>query len=337
MGNAVFLSNEGLWHALRSHIRGARRTHAAIAYFGQGAAELIPLRKGDRLVVDMSLPTVKAGATDPREVEKLINRGALVFSRPNLHAKVVVTDRTVFAGSANASRRSHQLLDEAAIACADPAVLRRAMDFIDRLCTEPVRREYLAQCKTAYRPPIIIRPARHRHPGARRVSHAKLWLVGLVQASIPDAEIANFENSERKAARLLKHALPTKLDTFHWPHKPAMAQELESGDWIIEIVKQDDGTVLVYPPAQFLLLDTYVRRPATGARRHVFHLEAPARGQTMSWSEFRRKIGPALGLSRDSHPRTRPIRDVVIADMALRLWTPSGRRLRKKPSSKLIQ
>ncbi len=43
----------------------------------------------------MSPATVKAGATDPREVEKLIDRGVEVFTRSNLHAKVVVADKVL--------------------------------------------------------------------------------------------------------------------------------------------------------------------------------------------------------------------------------------------------
>jgi hypothetical protein len=48
---------------------------AAIAYFGRDGAKLLPLCAGHRLVVDMSAATVRAGGTDPREAEKLIDRG----------------------------------------------------------------------------------------------------------------------------------------------------------------------------------------------------------------------------------------------------------------------
>src|SRR5207248_10301066 len=104
-----------------------------IAYIGQGGAKLLPLRSGDRLVVDMSLATVKAGSTDPREIEKLMRRGVQAFTRRNLHAKLIVADRSVIAGSANVSKRSKAVLDEAAIWTNEPAVVRRARIFIDRL------------------------------------------------------------------------------------------------------------------------------------------------------------------------------------------------------------
>jgi phosphatidylserine/phosphatidylglycerophosphate/cardiolipin synthase-like enzyme len=62
----------------------------------------------------MSLPTVRSGATDPREVEKFVDRGVDVFTRRYLHSKLVVGDRFAIAGSANVSIRSRDLLDEAA-------------------------------------------------------------------------------------------------------------------------------------------------------------------------------------------------------------------------------
>ena len=92
MSVSTFLSNETLWQTLAERIKAASHVDAAIAYFGQGGARLLSLRKGDRLVVDMSPPIVRAGGTDPREIEKLILRGVEAFTRRNLHAKVVVAD-----------------------------------------------------------------------------------------------------------------------------------------------------------------------------------------------------------------------------------------------------
>jgi phosphatidylserine/phosphatidylglycerophosphate/cardiolipin synthase-like enzyme len=98
----------------------------------------------------MSPATVRAGATDPKEIEKFIIKGVRVFTRRSLHAKLVLADGSVKAGSANISRHSEHVLDEAAILTTEPAAIRRATEFIDRLCTEPVRPEYLKRCKTMY-------------------------------------------------------------------------------------------------------------------------------------------------------------------------------------------
>src|SRR5438046_2787512 len=137
MSATPFLSNETLWRALPARIKAAHHVDAAIAYFGQGGAKLLPLRTGHRLVVDMSPATVRSGGTDPREVEKLIQRGIQAFTRRNLHAKIVVADKSVISGSANVSKHSQRVLDEAAILTTEPSAVRRAQEFIDRICTEP--------------------------------------------------------------------------------------------------------------------------------------------------------------------------------------------------------
>jgi hypothetical protein len=70
MSVTTLLSNETLWQTVTARIKAAGDMDAAIAYVGQGGEKHLPLRTGDRLVVDMSPATVHAGGTDPREVEK---------------------------------------------------------------------------------------------------------------------------------------------------------------------------------------------------------------------------------------------------------------------------
>jgi hypothetical protein len=321
------LSNETLWQTITAQVKAATHVDAAVAYFGQGGAKLLPLRKGDRLIVNMSIPTVQAGGTDPYEIEKLIKRGVEAFTRRNLHAKIVVADKSVISGSANVSQRAENLLDEAAIWTNDPGVLRRARKFIDGLCTEPIRPEYLAKCKEAYKPPKLNGKQASGQKPQRRVKHAKLWIVNLVESSIPDAELERYERGEAKAAKLIKETDRSETVGFHWPHKPKMADDLEVGDWFVQVVKYKDQSTLVYAPAQFLLLDDYPR--GAGKRRWVFHLEIPKRGEAMDWKKFRKLAKSAFGANAPATPRTRPIRDVRAADSILSLWTPGGRVSRK--------
>lgn len=330
MARTTFLSNEVLWQILSTQIKSAEHVEAAIAYFGQGGAKLLPLRKGDRLVVDMSLATVKTGGTDPREIEKLFKKGVEIFSRRNLHAKIILLDNNVIVGSANVSKRSYDVLDEAAILTTDPLVIKRTQEFIDRLCTEPVQSKYLEQCKQLYRLPRIIGKRSSETSGQQRVKHAKLWMVNLVECSVPESEIERYEQGERKAQELIKDSVRSETDSFHWSSKPKMADELEFGDWVIEVITYKDKTILVYPTAQLLFIDHYVRESKSGKQRYVFHVETPKRGQTLTWKEFCKKAKSILGLRELSKPRTQPIRDIQIADELLRFWTPGGRVAKRR-------
>jgi hypothetical protein len=223
------------------------------------------------------------------------------------------------------SKQSRDVLDEAGIVTTDPAVVRRAREFITRLCTEPVRREYLRACKKAYRPPRFARQASGARPGQRRAKHAKLWLVALREGKgIPDRELDRYEKGEHRAEKLVKAPERSKTDSFHWWHKPRMAKELEVGDWIIQSVRREDKTIVVYPPGQLLLIDNYVRDPKKRKERWVFHLEMPKRGQTLSWPPFRKAVKRILGEDL-KRPRTKPVRDVEAADGFLGLWTAGGR------------
>ncbi|MGH9204657.1 MAG: hypothetical protein ACRD2A_25800, partial [Vicinamibacterales bacterium] len=149
---SALLINEELWRNAKRLVTRGKSLRAAIAYFGQKGATLLPFRKGDTLVVDLSIPSVRAGRSDPSEIEKLMGRGVDVFSRGNLHAKIIATDRETLVGSANASGRAENVLDEAAILTSDPAAVRRARDFVGSLCNEPVRAEYLELCKREHKP-----------------------------------------------------------------------------------------------------------------------------------------------------------------------------------------
>jgi hypothetical protein len=320
-----FLSNEALWQTLSTRIKSAKHVEAAIAYFGHNGSKLLPLRKSHRLIVDMSIATVKAGSTDPFEIAKLIDRGVEVFTRRNLHAKIVVLDNAVIVGSANVSKHSNEILDEAAILTNDPLTVRRAQEFIDRLCTEPVLPEYLEHCKQLYKPPRFGK-GKTKSSRQPRVAHAKLRMVNLVEASVPESEIERYEQGEEKAQKLLKDPNRSELSSFLWSYKPKMVDELETGDWIIQTMTYKDKTVLVFPPAQLRFIDHYVRNAESGKERYVFHLEKPKGGQALTWKDFQRIAKPVLSSLGISKPRTRPIRDVEAADAILRIWTPRGRK-----------
>jgi PLD-like domain len=325
MSSTTFLTNEALWQTISDRIKDANRVDAAIAYFGQDGARLLRLRKGHRLVVDMSPAMVKAGATDPSEVEKLIGRGVEVFTRSCLHAKVVVADKVLIAGSANVSRRSQSVLDEAAIQTTDEAAVRRAREFIERICTEPVRPEYLQECKRLYRAPKFAGAPGGAQGKGQRAVHAKLWMVNIGEAKIPESEIERYEVGEETARGLVKDNERSRVESFHWSLKPRMADELELGDWIIQEMTWDDNSVTVHAPGQLLHVDHYVRDSASGKERWVFHLEVPRRGESLSWAQFRRGAKTLLGPKALAAPRMRPVRDIATADGLLSLWTPSGR------------
>ncbi|ANS31918.1 hypothetical protein R1CP_36560 (plasmid) [Rhodococcus opacus] len=118
-------------------VRGPR--HAAIAYLGEDAPALLPLRAGDLLVVNASRRR-RAHVTSPIALAYYVEAGVRVLSSPNLHANVIATSRRAVIGSANASHSS-TIADEAVVITDDLEVVAAARAFIDGIeeITESIR------------------------------------------------------------------------------------------------------------------------------------------------------------------------------------------------------
>jgi hypothetical protein len=93
----------------------------------------------------------------------------------------------------------------------------------------------------------------------QRVRHAKLWIVNLYESSIPDAEVKRYARGESKAAKLVKDSTRSATNSFNWHSRPKMADDLELGDWLIQVITYKDKSVVVNPPGQLLLIDNYAR------------------------------------------------------------------------------
>jgi phosphatidylserine/phosphatidylglycerophosphate/cardiolipin synthase-like enzyme len=118
-----------VWDQVELVCRRGRKRKAAVAYVGIDAPNLMPLRRGDVLVVNASRGALLARATHPDALAAYLERGVRLFSTPRLHAKVVTTSSEAVVGSANASMNSTQL-DEAVVITNSPVVIQVVRQFI---------------------------------------------------------------------------------------------------------------------------------------------------------------------------------------------------------------
>ena len=314
-----FLCNDQLWQNIRQRAKKARRVWAAVAYFGMDGDKLLPLKKGDKLLVDMSEATLKAGQTNPFAIEKLQNKGVLVFRRENLHAKFFIFGNSLLAGSANVSSHSVNCLDEAGILTNERNSVQAARVFFRSMLTEPVTPEYLKQCKKWYRP-----SGNGWHKGPR-TRHPKLWLVTLMRQTMPPDVARRWDTAKARAEARMKEKDTHEVEGHF---ADAGNKKLVVGDWVIPVFASESGrSVRVYPPGTFLYRRSYVRNKKTGRRRHLFFVEVPKQGQTMSWREFRKRTRSLL--PKLSQPRDQLVKDVLTADKVMLMWTQAGRLSRK--------
>ncbi len=321
-----FVSNVELWDEIQRRVRTAKRVLAAVAYFGDSGAEILPLRRGSRLVVNMSLNTVRQGATDPHEIGKLLERGVQVFSRDRLHAKFIIADGTLIVSSANISQNARRVLDEAGTITQDPSALRAAVDLFEKFCTEPVRPGYLKECIAAYQPP-------HFKPGAplpaqeaeerQRIVQAKLWFIWLGKRITPSEEDATtIDKLKERATKNLRRPDRTHVENIRHAMNPKFLNYPHVGDWIVDC-GMDGGSRYVRAPAQVIGEEILTSR--RGKKSLLFLLERLDVEETMPFAEFRGRIATVEpSLDRDK-PRSRAIEDRAHADAILQLWTHAGR------------
>jgi hypothetical protein len=248
------------------------RGEVAVAYVGAGAARLLPLRLGSRLVVDASEGAVKNGQTCPGELIRLQGRGVVVFSAPNPHAKVFVFGRTAFIGSANASGRSEKVLHEAMIRTSERKAVKAARGFVKSLCLHELTPKVLKRLEGMYRPPRIVGAGSHRAAlkrGRPRLVLPRVFVVRLHHEEWSDAlwEIQGKGLSSGKKYR--KHSRSYETDSFRYTGRCPYRR----GDVVVQVMDEDRGKRLVTRPAN--VYHTY-SRPTKKGRSTFVYLEFPA-------------------------------------------------------------
>ena len=83
---ATVLLGTGILTRVRKLAQSTRRRVGAVAYVAEGGASVLPFRRDDVLVVDMSERAVRSGSTNPSEVEKLYKKGVRRTRKP-LHVR----------------------------------------------------------------------------------------------------------------------------------------------------------------------------------------------------------------------------------------------------------
>jgi PLD-like domain len=149
-----FLSDDA-WATISELARNAKSRHAAVAYIGSDALDMLPLGKDDTLIVDLSDGTVKSGSTNPSVIRRYYQKGVQVFSCQGLHAKVFVFGNKAVIGSTNVSSNSRDVLTEAAVVTSDPSIVASCRQFIKEIQEQliPLNDKQIQQSEKLYRKP----------------------------------------------------------------------------------------------------------------------------------------------------------------------------------------
>jgi hypothetical protein len=307
-----FLSQD-IWPEISNAVQDAQKPClAAVAYFGKGSSNLLPLSMGSRLVVNASERAVVSGQTCPEDLQKLVQRGVTVYSVPNLHAKVFIVGRTAYIGSNNVSNNSASTLMEAAVRTTDTGVVNAARKFVNELCLDELTPEFLEQLNRLYHPPQF--PGGGRAKGkmegtSNRPGLPRLLLAQLKRVNWSERENELYEAGLSQAKKLRKHPRSWIVDDFSYYGKCPF----QLGNSVLLVTDEGDGNVFVTNPGKVI----YVKPQEKVGNKLVsfVYLERPERRRRRTEA-----LAKALGCEKKKLQRAGVVRERSLAQKLLNTW-----------------
>lgn len=302
-----------VWGELTRAVRASDEPcDVAVAYFGSGAAELLPLPEGSRLVVDASEAAVSAGQTSPWELLQLVQRGVQVFSMPGLHAKVFVLGSKAYVGSANVSQNSAEHLVECMVGVSEVSVVLQARNFVRAQCLQRLTPEFLEKLAKLYRPPKFPEgpPMTCRQKSKSDTALPVVRIVRLKQdTDWPEWDEERFEKDSRDAEALRQGPASYEVECFRWAGKSAF----QRGQTVIQITETEEGHSLMSPPA--LVLKSVLRSKGKKVASYIY-VEYPKR-RRRSLEAVIRRLGEG---AEEKLCRSGELKDAGFVRRLLEIW-----------------
>jgi len=268
-----------VWAALTGAARkSSRRSYVAVAYFGKGAARLLPITRGSYLVVDASDMAVKSGQTCPASLQVLLKKGVRIYSTERLHAKVFVFGTSAFVGSANVSTNSQKTLYEAVVSTKNRRTVALARQFVREHCLRSIGPEEIKRLSKIYRPPKL-EPTK-TSPQAPTMN---LKIVRLTDGyELPASREGKYARSAKIATKKIV-STTHRLYDFYWKEQHTFFE----GENVLPIIKGTDGISYVSPPGSVISITPFrdgLKYPT------MILLEVPKR-RSVRLDEIIRRVG----------------------------------------------
>jgi phosphatidylserine/phosphatidylglycerophosphate/cardiolipin synthase-like enzyme len=258
---------ENVWDVLTEAAKTSKKpAHVAVAYFGKGAAELLPLPAGSHLVVDASEAAVSSGQTHPDDLRRMRQRKVAVYSKPSLHAKVFAFDNALYVGSANVSKHSANVLQEAVICIVDTAIAGIARRFVQDLALEPLGPKEIERLQKLYKPPRFNGGGGKKHRGRQKTSVLRVAQIKV--GHLPEHITAAFDAGRKRAAKKRSRPSDYRIEDFYWLSRSSAFCE---GELVIQVLK-DGRRRTVSPPGRVIHTEPYEHGKT---RRTLVYVEVP--------------------------------------------------------------
>jgi hypothetical protein len=286
-----FLGNEDTWGELRRISRHRKcPLYVAVPFLGSGGGELLYLKRGDVLIVALTLANSRNGSVCPAEIGRLQKCGVRVFLAPHLHAKVLLCGGKAVVGSANLSQTSFAQLDEAAILTTDTNIVKQVRAWFRQKMLEEVSPAWLNECGKVYRPP----KRGIRRKGIRTPFRlgAAVWLLNLHQMDYPEYELTVEKRGEAQVKHELSDPAKFKVTPVRWPGSPRFLKQIRKGDTVVQIMRTGRSHY-VEELARFIGMRR--TKSQRGSPVAYLYLESRRRPKRIPWIDFKRQC-LAIGL-----------------------------------------
>lgn len=290
---SISFVSQNIWPQITKAVRSAKRPcDVAVAYFGTGAPQLLPLPRGSRLVVDASDRAVSSGQTNPSDLLAMMKRGVQVFTVPNLHAKVYVLGRNALIGSANVSNHSATQLLEALLHTTDAKIIASTRKYIRSLCLHELTPTLITRLKKLYRPPHMPGGKRRKSKTSSNADQPALPRLLLAQLELQNWSTRDqmlHDTGLKIAKKRREHPQSYELESFRYIGKCPF----QKGDVVNQITNEGDNQVLVTPPGNV----RYVRSRKDPNKQVSFvYLERPANKRRKSVKQLTKRLGRKFGV-----------------------------------------
>jgi hypothetical protein len=298
------------WAAIKRIARDKGRHWVAAPYVSPGAAQRLPLKRGDVLITRFDDATIIAGQTDPKEIARYIQNGVEVHNEPWLHAKVYVSPKRAVICSANVSANSEDGLLEAGLEIAHRRVIGDARRFVQEL-----RGSIIGLAFARSKIKLFRSGGQARRPMAlpkAPASHA-LWIVALhLRDTRTEQEVDAAHRSKIKAISRMKDKEAFRLEDFtffgKWP--------AQIGDYVVQIVR-DGRRTYVEAPAQILVIEPFANKFGNSVSVVV---EMRKRVRTRSLAQLDAAVRPDTSKRFPRVGRFRQVRNVALRRTILKQW-----------------
>lgn len=273
------LITENPWSRITKAVKICNnRSFVAVAYFGKGGSEMLPLKVGSMLVVNASESAVTSGQTCPAELIKLYNQGVHIFSRDYLHSKIFVIGTKLFIGSTNVSSNSRMNLEEVLINTTDRTIIKAAKEYINSICDYELGIESLKRLDKIYKPPKffgIKKPKSRNHSHKSHRGH-QFHLFNLEMKDYTEEEEKQSNIGKKDAAKKRKIRARHTVEEFLW----TKGFTSKTGDLAVQIVNESKFSY-VSPPGTII----HIRKWRRGNKQKAFfYVEIPtSRRKNLIW------------------------------------------------------